>query len=153
MEVDPQDPVSSKGLLDVNLPSVITLKKGFEGKTPLGSPLSRLGAAPRGVLRSWRACVSQTQQHRLRSRSLQTMPCPGRGCHPGNRVEVGLGKEKARACGFAPACRRSSCPLLRGRVRQWWPWLSSAGRAGRKSDALGSLVGTLRPRKPLGESR
>lgn len=53
MEVDPQDPVSSKGLLDANLASVITLKKGFEGKTPLGSPLSRLGAAPRGVLRSW----------------------------------------------------------------------------------------------------
>lgn len=145
MEVDPQDPVSSKGLLDANLASVITLKKGFEGKTPLGSPLSRLGAAPRGVLRSWRVCVSQTQQRRLRSRSLQTMPCPGRGCHPGNRVEIGLGKEKARACGFVPACRRSSCPLLRGCVRQWWPWLWEHWESQEEERCFGVVGGDAEP--------
>ena len=106
MEVDPEDPASSEGLLGANLASVITPKKGFEGKMPLGSPLSWLSAAPWGVPRSWRVCTSQMQQHRLRSWSLQTITCPSRGCHPGNRVEIGLGKEKARACRFVPAYHR-----------------------------------------------
>lgn len=45
MEVDPKDPASSKGLLGASLASVV-LKKGFEGKTPLGSPLSWLVPVP-----------------------------------------------------------------------------------------------------------
>lgn len=45
MEVDPKDSASSKGLLGANLASLV-LKKGFEGKTPLGSPLSWLVSVP-----------------------------------------------------------------------------------------------------------
>lgn len=73
-------------------------QKGFEGKTPFGSPSGQVGAALRGVLRSWQVCASQTRQHHLHSWSLPTILCPGRGCHLGSIVEIGLGKEKARAC-------------------------------------------------------
>lgn len=69
-EADSEDPVSSKGLLGVNLASAIASKKVFEGKTPLGRPLNWLSAALWSVLRSWWVCASQVQQHHLCSWSV-----------------------------------------------------------------------------------
>lgn len=124
MEVDPQDPVSSKGLLDANLASVIALKKGFEGKTPLGSPLSRLGAAPRSVL------VGLCQPNAAASPS-QPVPAdhamPWQGLPPwkSSGSRAGKGKNKSlRVCACMPSLvlpiAAGPCKAVVAVARQCW---------------------------------
>lgn len=84
--------------------------KGFEGKTLLGSPSGRVGAALQGMYRRWQVRVSQTRQHHLLSWSLQTILCPGGGYHPGSIVEIRLGKENQEPAGFCGCVPRWFCP-------------------------------------------
>lgn len=81
MEVDSEDPVSSKGLLGVSLASVIAPKKGFENTTLLGIPLGRLVAAPRGVLGICALC--QPKAAASPSQPVAAgLPMPGQGLPP-----------------------------------------------------------------------